>query len=99
HPREHLPSVLEQMPTVSHLDSLRCSQACPFGIGSSPVTTDDFNTWMRPQPIGERVGLAVREQVNHLPLFQVGQKCAIAPTTTHGPVIHTQNARGWSMDK
>ena len=45
--------------TIGDLDCTRCALATAFRVGASPITDDDLDARMLPQPAGEHFGRTV----------------------------------------
>jgi hypothetical protein len=90
HPLQRLPEILEQMKAVSYLDCSGCALPSSFSVLSAPITADDGNAGMAPQPGGKGSCAAVGQQVNHLMSLQVHEHAAVGAATAEGEVIDTQ---------
>jgi hypothetical protein len=61
---------MQEVPSISYLDSLRRSLSRRFGISTGPVATNNFSSRMRAQPLCNSLFLPVRLQIDHFPSFQ-----------------------------
>lgn len=65
--------VAQQVPAVSHLNSMRNRPARGFGIDAATVTAHDLCARMLPQPLGYSLSLPIRQQINHSALLQIAE--------------------------
>lgn len=49
---ERFREVLHQMKAIGHLRGLGSSLPRPISIGFGPIACDDFDAWVRLQPLG-----------------------------------------------
>jgi hypothetical protein len=66
------------VPAIGHLQCLRSPLPSAIGISVGSISGNDLHTWMRPQPAGQGLGLAVGQQINRATPLQVDQDRAIA---------------------
>jgi hypothetical protein len=85
--------ILQEMKAVGDLHGSRSSLPCAFGIGGRAIARDDLDPGMRPQPLGQSIGRALREQRDRLAALQIDQHGAIALTFAQREVIHTEDRR------
>src|ERR1035437_846635 len=88
-----LAQVMQEVPAIGHLDRLRRSLPRRFGIGTGPVATNNFSSWMRAQPLGDGLGFSIRQQIDHFPSFQITKDRSISMPFAPGPVIHAKYTR------
>ena len=69
-----LDQVVPQMPAVSDLDSERRASRGPIAVRRRPISADDFRSGAGLQPVLQRGGLAVGQQVDDLPGLGVGSR-------------------------
>ena len=91
---EGIGRILHDVEPVSHLYSLRRSLAHAVRIRSRPITADDINAGMVDQPVCQRLGAAVGQEIDEVVALQVGEDGSIGPATSETPVIHAQHLRG-----
>jgi hypothetical protein len=86
--------IAQQVEPVGDLDCLRSPGPNAVGIGAGPVTGDDLDAGMRLQPGGDRLGLAIGQEVDGaIGALQIHDQGAVALATAPGPVIDTDDAR------
>lgn len=85
--------ISEQMPSVGHLNSIRCALANAIGISTSTITGDDLNAGTIAQPCGECRRFAVRQEIDDLIRLQVHQYRAVAVPASPCPIVHSENTR------
>src|SRR5215470_18694983 len=61
------------MESVGHLPGPRGSKTRTLCIGSPTVTADDFDTWMRDEPLFQRLGFPIWQEIDRNPLLKVYQ--------------------------
>src|SRR5437588_12932433 len=83
---------LEQMETIRYLDGIRCSTSCRFGIAAPPIPADNLRCPMLGEPGHQRVGGAIRQEVDHAMPFQVHHHGAVPMPSAEGPIIHSQHS-------
>jgi hypothetical protein len=81
------------MPPIRDLNGPRKRFARGFGIDTAAVPTHDLGARMRAQPPCDGVGIAVRQQVDHLALLKIAQDRAVAMPLLPCPVIDAKHAR------
>lgn len=87
---QHLPEILDQMPAVTNLNRLRRTFRDPLLIGTRPVASDDFNSWMGLQPFSECLSLPILQQINYFPVFQIRQNRSIPVSSAKRKIINTK---------
>jgi hypothetical protein len=90
----HLPPVQQQVPPIGNLSSSRRSEPDAAGILGRAVTGDGANAATAPEPVGERRGAPVRQQVDHPPPLEIDQDGPVALALAPGPIIDADDARG-----
>ena len=83
--------VLEQLEAVCHLDGRGRPLAGPLGIGARPIPRDHLHAWVLPEPLGHRLGGAIREERHGLAACQVDQDGTRGLAFAQRPVIHPQH--------
>jgi hypothetical protein len=79
--------VLQQMPSIGHLNSVRSGPACCFGVGAGTVAADYLYTWMSVQPSDDGICFPVRQKINHFTCFQITQNGSIAIPLAPRPIV------------
>src|SRR5262249_6340160 len=64
-----------------------------FGICPGPIAANDFYPWMLAQPLRQRLGGAIRPQINRAGGFQINDYGAVGVAFPEGEVIHADQAR------
>ncbi|GAC1534973.1 MAG: hypothetical protein NVS2B4_15390 [Ramlibacter sp.] len=85
-------AVLEQMPSIGHVDRLRCTAATAIGVAGATVTGDHLDTGVGTQPSCKAVRVAVGQQIHNGPAFQVDENRAVALAPLPSPVIDPEHA-------
>src|SRR5205823_8821704 len=83
----------ENVEAVSNLDRRWCSSTSALGIRTGPIAADDLDPSLRSQPLGERVGCAVGQQVDRSMTLVIDQHRAIGAALLPRPVIHAHDPR------
>jgi hypothetical protein len=91
-PLDHLAQVLEQVPTIRHLNRLGSAQGGTTGILGGAVARDHLDRAVAFQPLRQGLRGAVGEQVDHPPHLQVDQNGPVGPPLLQGPIVHPQHA-------
>jgi hypothetical protein len=86
--------VLHQMEAVRDLLGFRRAPAGAFSIGPGTIPRHDLDAGMLLQPGREGVRLAVGQQGDPLPPFQVDQHGAVDVALAKRPIIDAENRRG-----
>jgi hypothetical protein len=69
--------VVPQVPPICHLDSLRSTGLRALGVGAGAVAADHLGAGMISQPLGQRLGLTARQQIDRLAGVHVDQNGAV----------------------
>lgn len=88
----HLLQVLEQVPPISHLNCVGSAQGTAAGILGGTVAGGHRDRVTVVEPLRQRLGGAVRQQINHTVRPQINQDSAVAPPFPQRPIIHAQHA-------
>lgn len=83
--------VVPQVPAVGDLECGRGAAADGFGIGCRPVTHDELDAGVGPQPGFQGDGAAVGQDIDALVGRGVDQHGAVAVAAQQGEVIHTEH--------
>ncbi len=81
------------METVGNLERLGGALAGTDRLVPAPVAAAHFDAGMGFEPIGQRLGTAVGQQIYGTGPFQVSQNGALPAVATASNVIHTARAR------
>lgn len=84
------------MPAVSYLYRLGCAATGSISVRGSTIPGDHFNAGMSFEPRCERVGFAVREEVNGYAPLEVDDQRAVALALAVSPVVYANDARAFS---
>jgi hypothetical protein len=81
HPFQRITEVLQQMPAIGHLDSLRQDTERRLGIRTTAISAHDPDVWMPSEPICCRFHRAIGEQVQRAVLLQMSgsRKASLSP--------------------
>ncbi len=69
----------------------RSAERGPFDVHISSIPADDFDTLMRPEPLGEPFAGAFLQQVDDVMPFQIHQDGAVALALFPGPIIYAEH--------
>jgi hypothetical protein len=84
------------VPAVGDLRCPRRAHADAFRVSARAVAADDSNILaVLPQPGGQCLAGAIRQQVDNPAAFEIADDGAVALVTPPGPVIHAEDARRW----
>src|SRR5215472_4190952 len=87
------------MKAVSDLRGCRSPVPSAFSIGGRAITRDDLDPGMPPQPLGQSLGRALREQRDRIAALQIDQHGAIALAFAQREVIHPKDCRSRTRRK
>jgi len=94
HPLERFSVVLEHMPAICHLERSRCPVRGSASILGRAVTGDHVDTRMVPQPGRERLGRAIRQEIDWLMVFEVDEDRSIDPPFLQRKIINAKHTWG-----
>lgn len=86
-------TVLKEVPTIGNVDSAGCTAATTVGKTGAAIAGDDFNARMLPQPSGEAVRLAIRQEIDDPALLEIDQNGAVAMAAAPRPIVDADHAR------
>jgi hypothetical protein len=66
----------------------------PFGIEPTPIAADDLDARVRLQPLRDRGGRALREQVEHLMALEIADHSPEPSAPPPGPFVEPDHSRG-----
>jgi hypothetical protein len=92
HPFHRFPQIVQQMPSVSHLDGAGSTVCRPTGVLGGPIARDDFDPRMLTEPGGQRVSGTIGQEIDRAALLQVNQDRAISMAAPQGEIINPQHA-------
>lgn len=92
HLLEGLDQIPEHMEAVGNLAGLGSAPAGPFRTARAAIPTDHLNARMPLQPGGQRIGLAIRQQVEHVPPFEIHQDGPIPAPAPKAPIVDAHHA-------
>ncbi len=75
------------MPAIRHLDGLRGTTRCRFGVEAGAVAGDHPDAWMRREPGGDVVRIAIREDVHEAMRVEVDHGGSRALPALPGPIV------------
>src|SRR3954453_560363 len=79
------------MKPISYLNGVRRTLPDTLSIGAGAITANDLYGGVSPQPFGERVGFAVREEIERPGAFQMDEHGAVSVSATPGPIVDTKH--------
>ena len=85
--------ILEQMPTVGDLDGLWRSAVGRGTVACPSVPADHFNLAVGPEPIGNGLALAIRQDIDHGAPLEMNDKASITTAAPLGEVVNADHAR------
>src|SRR5262245_49144510 len=81
------------MEPVGDLHRLWRTLMSTFGICPGPITANDFYSRMLAQPLRQRLGSAIGQQIYRAVCFQINDYRAVGVAFTEREVIHADQAR------
>ena len=94
---DRLSQVVPDMPSISHLDRVRCTVASALGVGAGTVSAHDLDAGMRTQPVSQGLGSAVGEHVDRSASLGIDQQRAVPVAAAQGKIVHSQHTRRWPV--
>jgi len=94
-----LDEIVNQVPPVSYLDSFRSSRRGPQSVTPRAVPTDDLNSRMLFQPIGQCFCFSIRKEVYYLAKLQVTDGRAVVMSFAKSPVIDSDHPKARGRDQ
>ncbi len=91
---EGLARALEQVPAVGNLPGLRSGNGGRVGEGGPAVAAEDLDFRVLAQPGLQLHSVSAGQQFEDRAALQVDDDCPVGVALAHGPVVHTDNARG-----
>jgi hypothetical protein len=85
--------VAPKVPTVGDLDRFGRPAGDAFGIGPSPVSADDLNTWVGLEPAGQGVSGPVGEDIHWPTGGDIDQDRCVVPAFTQSEIVNAQHPR------
>ena len=85
--------VAQHVPAIRDLAGSRGAGADTVGVGAGSVPGNDLDARVAAQPSCQRVGLPIRQQVDHGVALQVHEHRAVAVAAAQRPVVHPEHAR------
>jgi hypothetical protein len=92
HALERGRKVVHDVPSICDLYGVRSTARGSASVDTSPVATDHLDTGMLIQPVDQRVGGGILEQVDHAMGVSVNQNRAVATATAEGELVYAQLA-------
>src|SRR5690606_14993251 len=89
-----VPQSAEQMPAISHLNSVWRPAPCSIGIKAGAIACDDLNPRIAPEPAGYAVRVAIGKQIQNAIALQIADDRSIALAAAPCPIIDADNGRG-----
>lgn len=83
--------VVEQVPSISDLDRVGRAGARTVGVGAGPVSADDLHLGMVAEPLGQRVGVAARQDLDRTVGGHVDQHRAVHVPTSEREIVDAQH--------
>jgi len=94
HPLDRVVQVLEQVEPISDLHRLGCPLPRPLGVRAPAVAAHDLHLGMRREPGRERLGGAVRQQIDDRVRLQVDEDGAIMAPLARRKVVDAEDPDG-----
>src|SRR5712691_7669705 len=85
--------VVEDVPTIGHLDGVRSTASCSAGVRAISVAADDLRARMFGQPTNQRISGRVLEQVDHLVPTTIDENRAVTAPAPKREFIHPKDPR------
>ena len=82
------------MKAIGDLGGLRRPRCGASGIVLGTVTGNDFDSRMVTQPGRDRLGRALRQEINGPTAFEIDQDGPIDPALAEGKIINAEHMRG-----
>ena len=86
-PLQSVAQIPHHVKSINDLHRLRRPTPNPFGIQPTPIAADDLDAGLRPQPLRNRCGRAIGEQIHHPMSFEITDNGAEASAPPPGPFI------------
>ena len=104
-PLQGIAQILHQVEPIDDLDSLRRPLPNPLGIEPTAIAADDLDARMRLQPLRDRGGRALREQIKHVMALEIADHGPEPSASPPGPFVEPdhpgdlQEREGRPMDQ
>ncbi|GAA3993937.1 hypothetical protein GCM10022631_00040 [Deinococcus rubellus] len=86
--------IFQQVPAICNLNGLGRTLSGSIGIHTRPISRDDLQAGMPTQPVGDRCGTAIQQQINNLVCLQIDQDGAVGQAFAVRPIIDTEHPSG-----
>lgn len=87
-----LAQVAQQVPSIEDMHRLGRALLDALGIHLGPIAGDDLDPGMAPQPVGDRLGVAIGQEVRDGSSFQVDDDRAVAQPAPPRPLVDGDHA-------
>ena len=91
HPKNNVPEVLQKVETVRNLHGVRSCPPRRFGVLATTIPAHYLHPRMLPEPMGESVRAAVRQDIHQRVAFEIHQDRSVAGAPTESEVVHAQD--------
>jgi hypothetical protein len=93
---QRLSQILEEMPPVGNLNGIGSNLMCPFSVRTCSIAANELDSRMLLQPGAQRLGCALRQELNRAVVIKVDQDGAIGLAFAEGEIVDTKMLRGWN---
>ena len=96
-PHQGITQILHQVEPIDDLDGLRRPLPNPLSIEATAIAADDLDTGMRLQPLCDRRGRTLGEQINHVMALEITHDGAKASPSPPGPFVEPNHS--WDFQR
>ena len=93
-PLQGLAQILHQVEPIDDLDRLRRPLPNPLGIETTAIAADDLDARVRLQPLRDRGGRALREQIQHVMALEITDNGPEPSASPPGPFVEPDHPGG-----
>ncbi len=94
---QRLAQILEDMPSVRHLDGLRSTLLRPFSVRTCAIAADKLDSGMLLEPGAQSLSSALRQELNRAVPIKIDQNGAIGLALAEGEIVDTKMLRSGGL--
>jgi hypothetical protein len=95
---QRFPQVLQQVPAIDHLLSVRSAFGGSAQVFGGAIATNHLHAGMALEPLTKSISATVRQQINWSMRLQIDEDRAIGSPSLQGKIVHAQHTRRCERD-